>query len=336
MGQVATQVLNSSVATTEWVDVSVPIYGGMVHWPDNPPIEIEAVMRLERGDICTLSAIKMGLHTGTHIDGPVHFIPSGAGTDAVPLQNLIGPARVIEIEDPSAVRKTELLKYDIAHSERLLFKTLNSQRCWNSSEFCSNSVSFAEDAATHLAELKTLAVGIDYLSAGSPEVHRTLLGAGVAIIEGLNLSKVSPGEYELLCLPLRIPGSDGAPARALLKPSGSDHMPQTAREVFNLHRMQKYEPVLRGVHGTYLFDIDKVGCWFVAVDDGAIHIEETKRDADCTIQCDERDFVDIVEGRRNLITARMQGRVNVRGDIALAQKFHGLVSAMIEEKRGAA
>ena len=113
-------------------------------------------------------------------------------------------------------------------------------------------------------------------------------------------------------------------------------MPQTAQEVFKLHRMQKYEPVLRGVHGTYLFEIEKVGSWFVAVDDGAIKIEEAGRDADCTIICDERDFVDIVEGRRNLITAHMQGRVKVHGDMALAQKFHGLVSAMIEERRGAA
>jgi putative sterol carrier protein len=110
-------------------------------------------------------------------------------------------------------------------------------------------------------------------------------------------------------------------------------MPQTAQEVFNLHRMQNHEPVLRGVHGTYLFDIDKVGCWFLAVDDGAIHVEETRRDADCTISCDEPDFVDIVEGRRQLITAHMQGRVKIHGDMALAQKFHGLVSAKIEEKR---
>ena len=113
-------------------------------------------------------------------------------------------------------------------------------------------------------------------------------------------------------------------------------MQHTAREVFNLHRMQKYEPILRGVHGTYSFEIEKVGSWFVAVDDGAINIEETNRFADCTISCDEQDFVDIVEGRRNLITAHMQGRVKVRGDMALAQKFHGLVSAMIEERRGAA
>ena len=113
-------------------------------------------------------------------------------------------------------------------------------------------------------------------------------------------------------------------------------MPQTAQEVFKLHHMQRYEPILRGVYGTYLFEIDKVGSWFVAVSDGAINIEQTKRSADCTISCDEQDFVDIVEGRRNLITAHMQGRVKVRGDMALAQKFHGLVSARIEERRGAA
>lgn len=336
MAQTATQVLNSSATATEWIDVSVPIYDGMVHFPDNPPIEINAIMHLDRGDICTVSALKMGAHTGTHIDGPNHFLRGGNGTDAVPLQNLIGPARVIEIQDKIAVKEAELRDHNLGHSERLLFKTVNSQRCWKSSEFVKDFVSLAEDAATYLAELKTLAVGIDYLSIGSPEVHRTLLGAGVAVIEGLNLTEASPGEYEFFCLPLRITGADGAPARALLRPHASGQMPQTAHEVFNVHRMQKYEPYLRGVHGTYLFEIEKVGSWFVSVDDGAISIEETKRDADCTIICDERDFVEMVEGRRNLLTARMQGRVKIHGDIALAQKFHGLVSAMIEERRGAA
>ena len=220
MGQLHTQVLNSSAGTSEWIDVSVPIHDGMVHWPDNPPIELYAVMHLERGDICTVSALKMGLHTGTHIDGPSHFIPGGAGTDSVPLQNLIGPARVVEIKDRSAVTQAELRKHNIGHSERLLFKTQNSQRGWNSTEFFSEFVSLAEDAASYLAELKTLVVGVDYLSVGSPEVHRTLFKAGVVIIEGLNLSKVSSGEYELLCLPLRILEGDGAPSRALLRPLG--------------------------------------------------------------------------------------------------------------------
>jgi len=331
MAQAALQTLNSSAVTTGWIDVSVPIYDGMVHWPDNPSITLNAIMHVERGDAATVSALEMGTHTGTHIDAPIHFIRGGAGVDAVPLENLIGPARVIEIENPSVVTRAELRSHNLGHSERLLFKTLNSHRCWNGSEFVTNFVSLAEDAATYLAELNTLAIGIDYLSVGSPEVHRTLIGAGVVIIEGLNLSDVNPGQYEFLCLPLRIAGGDGAPARALLKASGSQHKPQTAQEVFNVHRMQKYAPVLRGVRGTYLFNIDKVGSWFVAVDDGALNIEETKREADCTISCDERDFVEIVEGQRNLITSHMQGRVKVSGDMALAQKFHGLVSAMIED-----
>jgi len=330
MAQPTMHALNASAVTTEWIDVSVPIYDGMVHWPDNPAIIVKAIMDVERGDVATVSSLEMGTHTGTHIDAPKHFIRGGAGVDAVPLQNLMGPARVIKIENASAVTRAELRDHNLGHSERLLFKTLNSQRCWNGPEFVSNFVSLAEDAAMYLAELHTLAIGIDYLSVGNPEVHRTLLGAGVVIIEGLNLSDVKPGEYEFLCLPLRITGGDGAPARALLKPTVAHRSPQTAQEVFNVHRMQKYAPVLRGVHGTYLFDIDKVGSWFVAVDDGALNIEETRREADCTISCGERDFVEIVEGRRNLITAHMQGRVNVRGDMALAQKFHGLVSAMIE------
>jgi putative sterol carrier protein len=110
----------------------------------------------------------------------------------------------------------------------------------------------------------------------------------------------------------------------------------TAHEVFQLHQFQKYEPLLRSVTGSYSFEIEGVGYWFLSVHEGAITIEEVRRPADCMIQCDESDFIDIIEGRRNLITALMQGRVKVEGDIALAQKFHGLVSAMISEKQEAA
>ncbi len=107
----------------------------------------------------------------------------------------------------------------------------------------------------------------------------------------------------------------------------------TAHEVFQQHQFQKYEPLLRGVTGTYLFEIEHAGYWFIAVRDGAIRIEEVPHDADCTICCDEPDFIDIIEGHRNLITAAMQDRVKIRGDITLAQKFHGLVTAMVDSKR---
>ena len=107
----------------------------------------------------------------------------------------------------------------------------------------------------------------------------------------------------------------------------------TAHEVFQQHQFQKNEPLLRGVTGTYLFEIESVGYWFISVRDGAISIEEARHDADCTIRCDEPDFIDIIEGRRSLITAAMQGRVKIDGDITLAQKFHGLVSKMIESRK---
>ena len=220
MRQSQTKTANSPQVSSQWLDVSVPIYAGMVHFPDNPSIEIDTIMDVEKGDICTLSAIRMGSHTGTHIDAPIHFLPGGAGAEEVPLDNLIGPARVIEIKDPHAVKAEELRVHNLGARERVLFKTSNSERCWKTSQFVPDFLSIAEDAASYLAGLNTLAVGIDYLSAGSPETHRILLGACVVILEGLNLTGISQGRYELLCLPLKILGGDGAPARALLKPVG--------------------------------------------------------------------------------------------------------------------
>jgi len=215
-----TKAANSPETSSKWLDVSVPIYAGMVFYPEDPSIEIHRITDVRKGDVCTVSRIRMGSHTGTHIDAPIHFLPGGAGAEEVPLEHLIGPARVIEIKDPDAVNAEELRVHNLSVRERLLFKTSNSERCWKTSEFVLDSLSIAEDAASYLASLNTLAVGIDYLSAGSPETHRTLLSAGVVIIEGLNLTGISQGRYELLCLPLRILGGDGAPARALLKPLG--------------------------------------------------------------------------------------------------------------------
>ena len=210
---------NSPEVSRKWVDVSVPIYAGMVHFPDDPSIEIDTIMDVEKGDICTVSRLTMGTHTGTHIDAPIHFLKGGAGAEEVPLENLVGPARVIEIKDPHAVKAEELQVHNLGVRERLLFKTSNSERCWKTSQFVPDFVSIAEDAASYLAGLDTLAAGIDYLSAGNPETHRTLLGAGVVILEGLNLTGISQGRYELLCLPLKILKGDGAPARVLLKVS---------------------------------------------------------------------------------------------------------------------
>ena len=205
-----------------WIDISVPLYTGMVHWPDNPPVQIERVLNMDAGDAANVSALSLGAHTGTHIDAPVHFLPQGAGIDALPLSATLGPARVIEITDGESIKRQELERHAIERGERILFKTRNSARCWQSDAFVEDFVYITAEAARYLAEVGVRTVGVDYLSVGGfardgEATHRALLSADVCIIEGLNLSQVKPGTYELVCLPLKIRGADGAPARAVLR-----------------------------------------------------------------------------------------------------------------------
>ncbi|MBI2371114.1 MAG: cyclase family protein [Deltaproteobacteria bacterium] len=207
-----------------WIDISVPLRSGMAHWPHDPPVQIERLFDLRRGDVYTLSKLSMSAHAGTHMDAPLHFIQTGKGLDEMPFAATIGPARVIEIHDPESIRPDVLRSHRIRRGERVLFKTKNSTRCWNTDSFVEDFVHLSIEAARFLAGRGVRAVGIDYLSVGGylekngPEVHRALLEAGVWIIEGLDLSRVRPGTYELLCLPLRILRGDGAPARAILRP----------------------------------------------------------------------------------------------------------------------
>jgi len=208
--------------TEGWIDVSVPLRTGMVHWPDNPPVSIERMLDIERGDVATVSKLSMGAHTGTHMDGPLHFFRAGKGIDTMPLSATIGRARVIEIGDPQSIKPEELRPYQIQRDERILFKTRNSARCWQTNDFVEDFVYISQEAARYLAAQQVQTVGIDYLSVGGffkdgVETHHALLEAGIWIIEGLNLSNVSPGIVELICLPLKIEGGDGAPARAILR-----------------------------------------------------------------------------------------------------------------------
>jgi arylformamidase len=194
----------------------------MVHWPDDPPVRIELTSDIERGDVANVSRIDMGSHTGTHMDAPLHFVRGGKGLDEMPLDATIGRARVIEIHDPESVKPNELRLHGISRGERILFKTQNSARAWQKDAFVEDFVYVSQEAARYLAGCKIQTVGIDYLSVGGffrdgVETHQALLEAGVWIIEGLDLSQVEPGEYELICLPLKIEGSDGAPARAILR-----------------------------------------------------------------------------------------------------------------------
>ncbi|HEU5368662.1 MAG TPA: cyclase family protein, partial [Ktedonobacterales bacterium] len=180
--------------TNAWIDISVSLHSGMAHWPDNPPVQIARMLDMERGDVCNVSTLSMGSHTGTHMDAPVHFVRGGKGIDDMPLEATIGPARIIEIHDPAAIKPDELRSQAIQRGERVLFKTRNSARCWHTDDFIEDFVYISQEAAHYLAALGVQTVGVDYLSVGGytkdgPETHRALLEAGIWIIEGLDLSQ---------------------------------------------------------------------------------------------------------------------------------------------------
>jgi len=206
----------------KWIDISVPIKSGMHHWPDNPPVVVGKMLEMCKGAVCNVSTLSMGSHTGTHMDAPLHFIADGESLDRMPIEATVGPARVVQIKDPVSIKVKELKPLKPRRGERLLFKTRNSVRSWAKPSFDEDFVFISRDAAKFLADSGVQTVGVDYLSVGGfredgIETHHALLGAGIWIIEGLDFSKVKPGRYELLCLPLKVLDSDGAPARAVLR-----------------------------------------------------------------------------------------------------------------------
>jgi arylformamidase len=206
----------------DWIDISVSLKSGMVHWPDNPPVRIERTLSLELGDAANVSEISMGVHTGTHMDGPIHFVRGGRGLDEMPLTATIGRARVIEVKDPESIKPEELDPHGLQRGERVLFKTHNSARQWSSEDFNEDFVYVSQEAARYMADRGVQTVGVDYLSVGGfrkdgQETHQALLEAGIWVIEGLDLSEAQPGAYELICLPVKIEQSDGPPARAILR-----------------------------------------------------------------------------------------------------------------------
>lgn len=206
----------------DWIDVSVPISPRLVVWKGDPPLTVEQVMFMDKGDVCNLTRMALSVHTGTHMDAPRHFVRDGLTMEAMPLGAVMGPARVIGIEDPVAVTPRELPS-DLQRGERILFRTRNSSLNWSEAPFLEDYVYISKEAAQALVDAGVRTVGVDYLSVGGyhkdlVETHDVLLGAGVWVIEGLDLSRIAPGRYEMACLPLKIVGSDGAPARAALRP----------------------------------------------------------------------------------------------------------------------
>jgi arylformamidase len=206
----------------QWIDISVPLQTGMVNWPGDPRVTIAPLKDMERRDSSNVGMISMSTHTGTHMDAPRHMLRGGKSLDALPLEATIGPARVVEIRDRESIQVAELLDHRIRRGERILFKTYGSARRWQKPEFDPEYVYITAEAARFLASRGVRTVGVDYLSVGgynerNHETHQILLEAGIWIIEGLNLSGVKPGRYDLACLPLRIANGDGAPARAAVR-----------------------------------------------------------------------------------------------------------------------
>jgi arylformamidase len=195
----------------EIIDVSLPIREGMVIYPGDPDVRLERVESIADGDAANVSKLGCGVHTGTHVDAPLHFIEGAVGADELPLDVLNGPCEVVEVE-----RLDETAVAAVPHgSERVLFKTPNSE-LWAQDSFVERFERLNGAAAQALVERGVRLVGVDYLSVGDHEAHHALLGAGIVPLEGLDLRGVEPGPYELHCLPLRLAGSDGAPARAIL------------------------------------------------------------------------------------------------------------------------
>jgi arylformamidase len=202
-------------------DVSVPISSRLPTWPGDPKVSLERVSSIARGDAANVSRLDAGVHTGTHVDAPVHFVDGATGIDSIPLETLVGPCLVVEADPPWLELRPEDLPAT-AHT-RILFKTRNSAR-WAARkvDFETEFVAVGLELARRLVAEDKILVGVDYLSVESYHapfehpVHHTLLEARIVVIEGLDLSAVEPGEYDLYCLPLKLVGSDGAPARTML------------------------------------------------------------------------------------------------------------------------
>jgi arylformamidase len=207
----------------EIYDISLPIGPDLPVWPGDPPISLERVSSIDAGAQANVSRLALSVHAGTHVDAPDHFLNDGRTVESLSLEVLTGPALVVHIPDEVKVITPRVLdRAGIpSRTERVLFKTRNSS-LWARGEktFDVSFVALSPEAAGWIVQHGVKLVGVDYLSAApydeSVPTHRALLQAGVVILEGLDLSPVTPGSYNLYCLPLKLTGSDGAPARAIL------------------------------------------------------------------------------------------------------------------------
>ncbi len=218
--------VSAPVPEPAWRDVTAtldaertPVYEG------DPPMRFTFTKQMAAGDPLTLSSYTMGAHSGTHVDAPMHFIRDGIPVDQVALSALMGPAVVLDIaDDVDAITAAELGRHAWRGATRVLFRTRSSRHGWMSSPAFHRDFSYlTADAAQALADAGVVLVGVDYLSAekfgaSTPDVHRILLGRGIPVVEGLQLADVAEGRYDLIVLPIKVAGHEGAPARAVVRP----------------------------------------------------------------------------------------------------------------------
>jgi arylformamidase len=205
-------------------DITVPLARGLPVYPGDPPFLLEPLPAPVGATFFSVSRMSLSTHTGTHVDAPAHFRTGGVTIDALPLEILMGKARVVEILARERVERSDLEAQDLRDDLRVLLKTRMSGQMLRA-EFQGDHVYLSRDAALYLAQAGLKLVGFDYLSVdrhGAPDfpAHRALLEAGVVLVEALDLSEVEPGEYDMTCLPLRVAGGDGAPARVILRSRG--------------------------------------------------------------------------------------------------------------------
>ncbi len=203
------------------IDISVAVDDKLPLWPNAITPQCTKHLSLDQGHVCNDSSIHFGLHAGTHIDAPLHFVSGGKSIDKMPLEIFVGPVFVAHLPKVKEISAVDLDKLKIPkHITRILFKTSNSVLWSKGSVFTKNYVGLTADAAQWLTKRKFILVGVDYLSIAKFDeavaVHKILLGKEVALLEGINLSKVKPGMYQLMCFPIKIGGQEAAPVRAIL------------------------------------------------------------------------------------------------------------------------
>jgi len=205
-------------------DISLTLSANTTRWLTAQPFELIERKRTGRGDPNNSSSMHTSVHAGTHVDAPFHFVPHGATIESLPLDLFIGPARVCAVDAVEQIGAKEIARLELSGELRVLFKTRNSQLLQKTA-YDPSFVAFSEDGATALADLGVKLVGLDYLSVARADeqvpVHRAFLDRGIVLLEGVDLSSVPPGLYELIAFPIKIGGSDGAPCRAVLREVGN-------------------------------------------------------------------------------------------------------------------